>query len=657
MCGFAGYIDTVGGAQETKLKAMAGRMVDVLRHRGPDDHGLWTDPDVGIALGHRRLAVLDLSIAGHQPMVSPTGRFVVVYNGEIYNCHQIRKALLHEDLSLRFRGHSDTEVMLAAFERWGIECSLARFNGMFAFALWDRQQRVLFLARDRFGEKPLYYGWAQRNFLFGSELKALRAHSEFDSDINRDAVAAYLRFNCIPAPYSVYQNIYKLPPASLLRYSGGEFRIKQYWSLRESVLKSISEPFVGSPEDACDELDRLLKDAVKLRLHADVPLGAFLSGGVDSSLLVALMQVQTERPVRTFSIGFCESAYDEARDAHTIAEYLGTDHTELYVTSDDAINTISRLPEIYDEPFGDSSQIPTLLVSQLTRRYVSVSLSGDGGDEVFGGYNRYTWGGRLWKTFGHIPRSLRRMLASAIVNIRPQIWNMAFAHGRPILPKSWDQRLPGYKLHKVADLLRSADPLNMYERMASHWYNAESVVLGAEPRSPMQFILDQWITLPDFGQHLMYLDTISYLPNDILVKLDRATMAVSLEGRIPYLDHRVVEFAWSLPQTMKIRANTGKWILRQVLGRYLPPQLIERPKMGFGIPLDSWLRGPMRDWAESLLDRHRLQQEGFLNPKAIRCKWTDHLAGSGAWQYHLWDILMFQLWLEHQKSTTSMERT
>ncbi len=657
MCGFAGHIDPQSSTEKVGLEAVARRMAEALRHRGPDDHGVWADPKAGVALGHRRLSILDLSTAGHQPMFSPMGRFVIVYNGEVYNCEHLRQALLRENPNLRFRGHSDTEVMLAAFEQWGVESSLERINGMFAFALWDQQDRILFLARDRFGEKPLYYGWAGKNFIFGSELKALRAHWAFDADINRDALADYLRFNCIPAPYSVYHNIYKLPPASLLRYSAGKVRIKAYWSLQACVLRAISEPFCGSVEDACDELDRLLRDAVKLRMHADVPLGAFLSGGIDSSVLVALMQAQTTRPVRTFSIGFYDPAYDEARDARAIAQHLGTDHTELYVTSDQAMNVVSSLPEIYDEPFADSSQIPTLLVAQLTRRHVTVSLSGDGGDEIFGGYNRYTWGGRLWNRFSHIPYRLRRVLAAAISAIGPQIWDAAFNHARPALPQNWHQRMPGYKLHKLADLLRSTDSLNMYARMASHWFNPESVVLGAKAHPPKQIVADQWLGLRNFEQQAMYLDTLTYLPNDILVKLDRATMAVSLEGRLPYLDHRIVEFAWSLPQTMKVRLNEGKWILRQVLYRYVPRQLVERPKMGFGIPLDSWLRGHMRDWADALLDPRRLRQEGFFNPEAIRQKWNDHVSGRGAWQYHLWDILMFQLWLEQQKSVARAEHS
>src|SRR6266403_1324307 len=646
MCGFAGYIDVHGGTEKAALEAVAGRMADVLRHRGPDDQGVWVDPKVGVAFGHRRLSILDLSTAGHQPMSSPTGRFVIVYNGEIYNCEQLRQALLRENPNLRFRGHSDTEVMLAAFERWGVESSLELMNGMFAFALWDRQDCVLFLARDRFGEKPLYYGWAGRNFLFGSELKALRAHRAFDASINRDALAAYLRFNCIPAPYSVYHNIYKLPPASLLKYSAGEFKIKAYWSLRTCVLGAISKPFSGSTEDACDELDRLLRDAIKLRMHADVPLGAFLSGGIDSSVLVALMQAQTASPVRTFSIGFHEPAYDEARDARAIAQHLGTDHTELYVTSDQAIDVVSSLPEIYDEPFADSSQIPTLLVSQLTRRHVTVSLSGDGGDEIFGGYNRYTWGGRLWNRFSHVPHSLRRVAAQALTRVPVEQWNAVFRRYNDWLPSPMRQRNPGEKLHKLADVLRAGSRENMYLALVSQWQRPSSIVLGA--REPPTLLNDggPWINSGDFVQSMMYADTATYLPDDILVKMDRASMSVSLEARVPLLDHRLIEFAWKLPQSLKIRGGQGKWLLRQVLNKYVPKSLIERPKMGFGVPIDGWLRGPQRAWAEELLDEKKLRSEGFFDPLPIRDKWGEHLAGTRNRQGDLWSILMFQSWLE-----------
>lgn len=655
MCGLAGFVDSRGGGQQAGLEALASRMAEALRHRGPDDQGVWADSDTGIALGHQRLSILDLSPAGHQPMFSPSGRFVIVYNGEIYNCEQLREELLSERPELLFRGHSDTEVMLAAFEQWGIEPALERMNGMFAFALWDRRERALFLARDRFGEKPLYYGSANGTFLFASELKSLRVHPAFRGEIDRDAVACYLRFNCIPAPYSIYRNIHKLLPGTVLRYRNGEVTTQAFWSLRSSVERALVEPFRGSEEEAEEELDRLLRDAVKLRMHADVPLGAFLSGGIDSSLIVALMQAQSDRPVRTFSIGFHEEAYDEARDARAVAQHLGTDHTELYVTAGEAIDLVSRLPDVYDEPFADSSQIPTLLVSQLTRRHVTVSLSGDGGDEVFGGYNRYTWGGRLWSRLNRTPRPLRRLAAAGMTAVGPQSWDAAFKRVRPLLPKSWRQRMPGYKVHKLAGLLASEGPMEMYASMASHWSEPERVVPGAAASRPLRVIEDQWLKLPEFERQAMYLDTITYLPNDILVKLDRATMAFGLEGRIPYLDPRVVEFAWRLPLQMKVRPNQGKWILRQVLHRYVPENLVERPKMGFGIPLDAWLRGPMREWAEALLEPRRLQEEGFFDPAAVREKWEDHLRGRGAWQFHLWDILMFQLWLDRQNSAATRQ--
>lgn len=652
MCGLAGFVETRGGIQLSELEARANRMADALRHRGPDDKGVWADPEAGVALGHRRLSILDLSPAGHQPMFSPSGRFVIAYNGEIYNCEQLRQELLSETPELRFRGHSDTEVILAACEQWGIEPALQRMNGMFAFALWDRSERTLVLARDRFGEKPLYYGVAGGIFLFASELKALRVHPAFKGEIDRDAVASYLRFNCIPAPYSIYRDIRKLLPGTVLRYRSGKVTTAPFWSLRSSVECALANPFTGSAEQAEEELDALLRDAVRLRMHADVPLGAFLSGGIDSSLIVALMQAQSDRPVRTFSIGFHEEGYNEAKDARAVAQHLGTDHTELYVSSGEAIDMVNRLPEVYDEPFADSSQIPTLLVSQLARRHVTVSLSGDGGDEVFGGYNRYTWGGRVWKRLDGTPLALRQAAAAGMTFFGPELWDSTFKLLGPFFPKRWRQRMPGYKVHKLASLLPSKSPMEMYATMTSHWPAPERLVTGAAAFAPLHMIEDQWLTLPEFERQAIYLDTITYLPNDILVKLDRATMAFGLEGRIPFLDPRVVEFAWRLPLQMKVRPDQGKWLLRQVLYRYVPRNMVERPKMGFGIPLDSWLRGPMREWAESLLEPKRLREEGFFDPAAVREKWDDHLAGRGAWQFHLWDILMFQLWWEQQNATS-----
>jgi asparagine synthase (glutamine-hydrolysing) len=649
MCGLAGFVDAGGVVQRLELEAIARRMADALRHRGPDDHGVWSDPEARVAFGHRRLSILDLSPAGHQPMFSPSGRYVIVYNGEIYNCEELR-CELRARRDVHFCGYSDTEVMLAAFEHWGVEPALERMNGMFAFALWDREERSLLLARDRYGEKPLYYGFAGETFLFASELKALRAHPVFRPEVDRDALACYLRFNCIPAPYSVYKGIRKLLPASVLYYRDGKVTTKTYWTLRSSVERALADPFKGSSEEAEQELDGLLRDAVRLRMHADVPLGAFLSGGIDSSIIVALMQAQSPRPVRTFSIGFQEKGYDESAGARMVAKHLGTDHTELCVTSSEAIGLIGRLPKVYDEPFADSSQIPTLLVSQLARRYVTVSLSGDGGDEVFGGYNRYTWGGRVWNQLKATPRPLRLIAAAAMKAFGPGTWDGAFTHMRPFLPKSLRLRMPGYKMHKLASLLPSDSPMEMYVGMASHWPGPERLVSGAAKLPPLHMVADQWLKFSEFELQAIYLDSITYLPNDILVKLDRATMAYSLEGRIPFLDPRVVEFAWRLPLRMKVRPSEGKWILRQVLYRYVPRELVERPKMGFGIPLDSWLRGPMREWAEGLMEPRRLREEGFFDADEVHSKWSDYLAGRGAWQFLLWDILMFQLWLHDQNS-------
>jgi asparagine synthase (glutamine-hydrolysing) len=649
MCGVAGFVDTRKGGQRLELDALAGRMADALRHRGPDDYGVWSDPEAGVGLGHRRLSILDLSPAGHQPMFSASGRFVVAYNGEIYNCENLRHELRALP-DMHFCGHSDTEVMLASFERWGVEPALERMNGMFAFALWDRAERTLLLVRDRFGEKPLYYGFAGKTFLFASELKALCAHPAFRPEIDRDALACYLRFNCIPTPYSIYRDIRKLEPGVVLRYREGQITKRAYWTLRSTVERCLADPFDGSAQQAAEELDSLLRDAIRLRMFADVPLGAFLSGGIDSSIIVALMQEQSRRPVRTFSIGFGEQGYDESAHARAVAQHLGTDHTDFCVTSAEAIGLVSRLPEIYDEPFADSSQIPTLLVSQLARGHVTVSLSGDAGDEVFGGYNRYTWGGRLWRLLHATPRTLRRTAASGMTALGPAAWESVFMRMRPILPKSLRLRMPGYKMHKLASLLLSESAMEMYAAMASHWPRPEHIVAGASALSALQIVGDQWLDLPEFERQAIYLDTLTYLANDILVKLDRATMAFGLEGRIPFLDPRVVEFAWRLPLRMKVRPNEGKWILRQVLYRYVPRELVDRPKMGFGIPLDSWLCGPMREWAEALLDSHRLKSEGFFDPMAVHEKWNEYLRGYGAWQFHLWDILMFQLWWEHQNS-------
>lgn len=627
------------------------RMSDTLLHRGPDDEGYFVSEAAGVALGFRRLSIIDLTPEGHQPMMSKDGRYTLIFNGEIYNFQELRREL--EALGHPFRGHSDTEVMLAAFTEWGFVRAIQRFNGMFALALWDASERVLHLTRDRLGEKPLYYGRMGQTFLFGSELKALKAHPSFKAEINRDALALFLRYNYIPAPFSIYRDIYKLPPGTYIsldeRGMGQLPAPCAYWSAKKVAEAGVAEPFKGTEAQAMSELEALLSDAVGLRMVADVPLGAFLSGGVDSSTVVALMQAQNTQPVRTFSIGFTEEAYDEARYARAVALHLRTDHTELYVTPEDAMAVIPRLPALYDEPFSDSSQIPTFLVSQLARRHVTVSLSGDGGDELFAGYNRYLLGQSVWNKISWMPPRSRAVAAGALTTVSPRAWDRAFTGLKPFLPSRLQHNTPGDRLHKLAEILSVPDPEAMYMNLVSHWKQPTALVPGA--KEPKTTLTDEkcWANLPGFIQRMMYLDSVTYLPDDILVKVDRASMGVSLEARVPFLDHRVVEFSWRLPLDWKIKNSRSKWPLRSILYKHVPRELIERPKMGFGIPIGEWLRGPLRDWAETLLDEGRLRREGFLNPQPIRQKWQEHLRGGRNWQYYIWDVLMFQGWLEEEK--------
>jgi len=646
MCGITGFLDS-SSKMIQDFQPVIKRMTDMLVHRGPDDSGAWVDTNSGIALGFRRLSILDLSPAGHQPMFSADGRYAIVFNGEIYNFAELRTEL--SALGHGFRGHSDTEMMLAAVCQWGLVPAVRRFNGMFAIALWDRQERQLHLVRDRLGIKPLYYGRAGQTFLFGSELKALRAHPAFRDEIDRNALALYLRHNAIPAPYTIYTNICKLLPGTILTLSGDQLHQipvpAPYWSAREVAEAGVARPFTGSDREAVRELDERLRLSVHERMVADVPLGAFLSGGVDSSTIVALMQAQSSRPVKTFTIGFQESGYNEAEYAREVARHLGTDHTELYVTPEQARAVIPRLPALYDEPFADSSQIPTFLISELARRHVTVSLSGDGGDELFGGYNRYSWAKKIWRTVGWIPASLRSHAAAALLRIPPASWDAALS-GR-FIPSRWRISEAGEKIRKIAESLPADSPESIYLDLVSHWKEPASIVRGAAEPPTLLTSRESWACLPDYTAWMMYMDLVTYLPDDILVKVDRASMGVSLEARVPYLDdHRVLEFAWRLPLRMKMRNAQGKWLLRQVLYQYVPRQMIERPKKGFSVPIDAWLKGPLRGWAESLLGERRLKDEGFFNPKPIRQKWQEHLTGKHNWQYHLWDILMFQAWHE-----------
>ena len=622
-------------------------MADAITHRGPDDSGVWVDGVAGVALAHRRLAILDLSPTGHQPMLSVSGRFVMVFNGEIYNHLELREELAGQI----WRGHSDTETLLAAFERWGFEATLKKCVGMFAIALWDRESRTLTLTRDRLGEKPLYYGWQGETFLFGSELKALRAHPAFGAEIDRDALALFLRHNAVPAPYSIYRDIHKLPPGTFLTLHAGQkdARPVAYWSARAVAEAGQRNLFRGSDAEAATELERLLKQSIAGQMLADVPLGAFLSGGIDSTTVVALMQAQSARPVKTFTIGFNETGYNEAEHAHAVARHLGCEHTELYVTPQDAMDVIPSLSAIYDEPFADSSQIPTVLVSCLARQHVTVSLSGDGGDELFGGYNRYFWARNLWRKLGWMPHPLRAALAGVLTTLPPAAWNTAFQKLERWLPPRLRYANPGDKLHKAAEILAVRSPEEIYLGLVSHWKNPAQLVPGSV--EPLTLLTDpgQQVDLPDFEHRMMVLDTMTYLPDDILTKVDRAAMAVSLETRVPLLDHRVVEFAWTLPLDMKIRHGQGKWLLRQVLYRHVPQAMMERPKMGFGVPIDQWLRGPLKAWAADLIEPGRLAREGFFDSAPIQRKWLEHQSGSRNWSYYLWDVLMFQAWLERAK--------
>jgi len=644
MCGIAGFLVKNRTNYSGNLSEQATHMSEAIFSRGPDDRGVWIDKAAGVALSHARLSIIDLSSAGHQPMESASGRYAIVFNGEIYNHKEIRYNL--RDQVSYWRGHSDTETLLNAIEIWGLESTLKKCEGMFALAVWDRNKSILMLARDRLGEKPLYYGWQGNGvdaaFLFGSELKALRKHPSFKFDINRDAINLLLRHNCIPAPYSIYKNISKLMPGTILSISinDKEPKISKYWSLNEVVMKGLDNFHSGDDTKVINGLEDVLKRSVEQQMIADVPLGAFLSGGIDSSLIVALMQQQSNQAVKTFSIGFFDDSYNEAKHAKEVAKYLNTDHAELYVSHQDAIDVIPKLPMIYDEPFSDSSQIPTFLVSQLARGHVTVSLSGDAGDELFGGYNRYLFTDQLWGKLSMLPVYMRRGIAGMMTTLSPEAFNKFFG----FLPYN----SVGEKIHKAARVMESSSIDELYLRLVSHWNNPESIVLNSsEPITQLTNTTSNILRLSPI-QKMMLMDALTYLPDDILTKVDRAAMGVSLETRIPFLNHNVVEYAWRMPMNFKVRNGESKWALRQILNKYIPKEMIARPKMGFGVPIDSWLRGPIREWAEELLDESRLRQEGFFNPEQIRQKWSEHLSGARNWQHQLWDVLMFQAWLEEQ---------
>lgn len=626
MCGIAGYF-------HSKPSYITDRhvvqMVKAINKRGPDGSGTWTD-NAQVVLGHARLAIQDLSPAGHQPMQSANGRYVIAFNGEIYNHRTLRKSLeIHSEAPV-WRGHSDTETLLACFNSWGVEKTLQATVGMFAIALWDRVENKLVLARDRLGEKPLYWGWLGDILVFGSELKALKQHPDFEAAIDRDALALYLRHNYVPAPYSIYKGIEKLMPGQYVSIALGQNRksVKPayFWTYNEAVVRGLDQPLIGSETSIVNALEFQLDESVGMQMLSDVPLGAFLSGGVDSSLIVGLMQKQSQRPVKTFTIGFSEAGFNEAEHALAVSRHLGTEHTEIYIQPKDALDVIPHLPEIYCEPFADSSQIPTFLVSQLAKQQVTVALSGDAGDELFGGYNPYQFTPRAWNYISKLPVSLRRLAASSL----------------KVLP------LEG-RIEKLVDIMHTSTREDFYRQMISHWKDPLIAVRGAKEPATLLDTPPSWpLVKCRYEEWMMAMDAQTYMVDDILVKVDRAAMANSLETRVPLLDHRVVEFAWRIPLHLKIRQGVGKWVLREVLYRHVPRQLIERPKKGFSIPIASWLRGPLREWAESLLSESRLRQEGYFQPAPIRHIWAQHLAGRSDYSSKLWSVLMFQAWLEEQ---------
>ncbi|HTQ75725.1 MAG TPA: asparagine synthase (glutamine-hydrolyzing) [Burkholderiales bacterium] len=643
MCGVVGFITPKSLVAPSLITDMAS----ALSHRGPDDSGYWLDESMGVALGHRRLSIVDLSPAGHQPMQSRSGRYVLAFNGEVYNFREIRKELesASSENAISWRGHSDTEVMLEAINIWGFQAALKKFAGMFAIALWDREERTLYLARDRLGEKPLYYGEIDGSFVFGSELKALRLFPGSGLEIDRRALALFMQFQYIPSPHSIYRGIHKLEPGAFLSVratEAGAFALsspRRYWAI--DMTGRGGERIHIDEGSLVEELHALLQDSVKRQMVSDVPLGAFLSGGIDSSTIVALMQAQSSRPVRTFTIGFREESFNEAQHAKAVAQHLGTEHTEFYVTPEEAAAVIPRLPEIYDEPFADSSQIPTYLVSRLTRQYVTVSLSGDGGDELFAGYPRYVFSEILWNRIRWLPRWVRRGASKVLQGPSAKSWDRLL--GRAI-PSRLRSSVSGHRIHRLAEVLRCANFNDMYVRLVSLGAYADSIVLDVARESRANAVKN--VEEDSYLNRMRRFDIEQYLPDDLLVKVDRASMSVALESRAPMLDHRLVEFAWKLPRHVLVRDGVGKWILRQVLDRYVPRKVVERPKAGFGIPIGQWLRSNLREWAEHLLAEETIRRHGVLDPGPVRRTWSEHLSGTHDRQVYLWSVLMLQAWLE-----------
>ena len=680
MCGFAGlYLGRQFDAEN--INEVVTNMTNALEHRGPDDFGTWLDARDGIAFGHRRLAIVDTSPLGHQPMSSKDDQYMIVLNGEIYNHNQLRSELQILNPNIAWTGHSDTETLLAAFEYWGIEKTLKKSVGMFAIALWETASKKLYLIRDRFGEKPLYYGWIDdgqngKIFAFGSELKSFKAYPNFSNTVCRTALKQYFRYMYVPSPYSIYSDIYKLeagcmicidgtppqtPPKEILhpleampqKYKN--FSIERWYSLKEKIVKNSMQHFQDETE-AISTLEEQLVETIKIQSEADVPLGAFLSGGVDSSTIVALMQENQSKPVQTFTIGFEDKKFDESPYAHAVAKHLGTEHHELFVSSSDAQSLIPNLPKLYDEPFADSSQIPTHFVSMAAKKEVTVSLSGDAGDELFGGYNRYLFAPKLWNKVQWMPFAARRVMGNSLAFLSIDAWDKIGQAFNSMNPGSRSISQLGDKVHKTALRFKTVQSIDeLYKNLVCEWPNVDELVIADVSNYPSQQIINTLEDpLPELGMddaesRMMYWDAMTYMTDDILCKVDRAAMGVSLETRVPFLDHRIAEIAWRTPLKIKIKNNQGKWPLREILYKRVPRELIERPKAGFGIPLGDWLRGPMKEWAEALIEPNRLAAEGFLNPELVHLIWHEHQQQKRNWSFKLWSILMFQSWLEYNQ--------